>query len=384
MSLRVRLAVTFAFVALITAGAVALVTPSIVGRGFALIEAGDDGGSTPRGGQGPGPMAGRRAQEVQRETTITLIVAALVSAVGASVVGFLIAGRLTEPLERLGVAAAAVAQGDLERRSGLADRGDEIGSLGRSFDAMADALEQAAASRQRFFQDVVHELKTPLTVIETTTTAVLDGVYAHEDRHLQTIRDQSRLLTRTVDDLRTISRAEAGDLPLRIETIAVDQLVAETVQAFAARADASGIRLDSGIAPGLVVRADRDRLRQVLGALLDNAIRHTPPHGTVVIEGRSSGHHVIVGVRDSGSGIAAADLPHLFDRFYQADPARDGSTGTSGLGLSIVKAIIDAHGGTVGAESPPDGGALFWFELRDPARLALEDTAGSRGRDPTL
>ena len=210
MSLRVRLAVTFAFVALITAGAVALVTPSIVGRGFALIEAGDDGGSTPRGGQGPGPMAGRRAQEVQRETTITLIVAALVSAMGASVVGFLIAGRLTEPLERLGVAAAAVAQGDLERRSGLADRGDEIGSLGRSFDAMADSLEQAAASRQRFFQDVVHELKTPLTVIETTTTAVLDGVYAHEDRHLQTIRDQSRLLTRTVDDLRTISRAEAG------------------------------------------------------------------------------------------------------------------------------------------------------------------------------
>ncbi len=380
MSLRVRLALMFAFVALITAGAVALVTPTIVGRGFAIIEAGDQGATAPHGGQGPGPMAGRRAQEVQQETTITLVAAALVSAVGASLVGFLIAGRLTEPLGRLGVAAAAVAHGDLRRRSGLAHRGDEIGSLGRSFDAMADSLEHAEAARLRFFQDAVHELKTPLAVIEATTTAVLEGVYSHEDQHLQTIRDQSRLLTRIVDDLRTISRAEAGDLPLRLETIAVDQLVAETVQAFGARADASGIRLDSDIASGLVAHADRDRLRQVLGALLDNAVRHTPPHGSVVVEGRSSGRHIIIGVRDTGPGIATADLPHLFDRFYQADPARDRSTGTSGLGLSIVKAIVDVHGGSVGAEDLPGGGARFWFELGDGPRPYSVDAAASRGR----
>ena len=379
MTLRVRLAITFAFVALITAGAVALVTPTIVGRGFAMIEADDAGGSTPRGGQGPGPMAGRRAQQVQQETTITLMAAALISAVGASLVGFLIAGRLTEPLGRLGTAAAAVAHGDLRRRSGLAGRTDEIGSLGRSFDAMADSLEQAEASRRRFFQDAVHELKTPLAVIDATTTAVLDGVYSHEDRHLQTIRDQSRLLTRIVDDLRTISLAEAGALPLRLEMIPVDQLVAEAAQAFAARADASAIRLDHDIQPDLVVRGDRDRLRQVLGALLDNAVRHTAPGGRVAIEGRSAGGTVVVGVRDAGPGIADADLAHLFERFYQADPARDRSTGTSGLGLAIVKAIIDAHGGSVGVASPADGGALFWFSLGDASRLPVEGAAASPG-----
>lgn len=365
MSLRLRLAAAFAFVALITAVVVALATPVIVGRGFAQIEDGDAGGRGPGAGQGPGPQAGVRYQQVQQETTITLITAALAAAAGASLIGIVLAGRVAEPLGRLGAAAAAVAHGDLKRRSGLADRSDEIGSLGRSFDAMAVELEEAEASRRRFFQDAVHELKTPLAVIDATTTAVLERVYSHEDRHLETIRDQSRLLARIVDDLRTISLAETGELPLHEESIAVDQLVAHVTLAFAARVDAAGLELDSVVAPGLVVHGDPDRLKQVLGALLDNALRHTPRGGRVVIEARSSGRSVRIGVRDSGPGVAPEDLPHLFERFYQADPARDRSTGTSGLGLSIVKAIIDAHGGTVGAESVAGGGARFWIELAD-------------------
>jgi len=371
VSLRLRLAVTFAFVALFTAGAVALASPVIIGRGFAQIESGDSGGRGPGSGNGqgsgmgPGPMAGMHAQQVQQETTMTLVAVAIAAAAGASLIGIVLAGRLTEPLGRLGVAAAAVAHGDLKRRSGLADRSDEIGSLGRSFDAMAGELERAEASRRRFFQDAVHELKTPLAVIDATTTAVIDGVYSHEDRHLETIRDQSRLLARIVDDLRTIGLAEAGELPLRLESVAVDTVVGEVAQAFNARADAAGLRLDRDVAPGLAVRGDADRLKQVLGALLDNAVRHTPSGGQVVIEGRSTGRHVRIGIRDSGPGIAPADLAHLFERFYQADPARDRSTGSSGLGLSIVKAIVDAHGGSVGAENAAGGGARFWFELDD-------------------
>ena len=363
MTLRLRLAAAFALVALMTAVAVALATPVIVGRGFAQVEAGDAGGPGPGNGQGPSPRLGSHAQQVQQETTTTIVVVALASAAGASLIGIFLAGRLVAPLGRLGAAASAVARGDLKRRSGLADRSDEIGSLGRSFDAMASVLERGEASRRRFFQDAVHELKTPLAVIDATTTAVLDGVYSHDDHHLQTIRDQSRLLARIVDDLRTISLAEAGELPLHIEPLAVDDLTGEAARAFAARADAAGLQLDRDVTPGLVIRGDAVRLKQVLGALLDNAIRHTPPGGSVVIEARSSMPNVRVGVRDTGPGVAAEDLPHLFDRLYQADPARDRSTGTSGLGLAIVKALVDAHGGSAGVENVPAGGARFWIEV---------------------
>lgn len=380
MSLRVRLAITFAFVALITAAAVALAAPSIVGRGFAQLEAGDTGGSGPGSGQGQGagqghggglgPGAGVHAQQVQRDTSVTLIAVALAAAAGASLVGYVLAGRIAGPLGRLGAAAAAVAQGDLRRRSGLAARTDEIGSLGRSFDVMAAELEAAETSRRRFFQDAVHELKTPLAVIEATTTAVLDGVYAHDDRHLQTIRAQSRLLTRIVDDLRTIGLAEAGHLPLRLEPLAIDRLSDEIVRSFEPRAEAEGLRLELDVAPGLTVMADTDRLRQILGALLDNAIRHTPAGGSVLVEAAPVSGFVRVAVRDTGPGIAADDLPRVFDRFYQADPGRDRSTGTTGLGLTIVRALVEAHGGSVGAENVPGGGARIWVELRAPATPA--------------
>jgi len=363
MSLRLRLAGTFAFVALITAAAVALATPVIVGRGFAQIESGASLTPGQGPGRGPGAMAGIHAQQVQQETTVTLIVIAIAAAAGASLIGVLLASRIAQPLDTLEVAAAAVAHGDLGRRSGLGGRTDEIGSLGRSFDAMASELEQAQAARRRFFQDVVHELKTPLAVIDATTIAVLDGVYQHEDRHLETIRDQSRLLTRIVDDLRTIGLAEAGDLPLRRAPIDVGVLIADVTRAFAARAEGAGVRLAIDAPGGLAVDGDVDRLRQVLGALLDNAIRHTPRGGIVTIESRVADRRVRISVRDSGPGIDPEDLPHLFDRFYQADPARDRSTGTSGLGLAIVRALVEAHGGTAGAENDPAGGARFWIEL---------------------
>ncbi len=374
MSLRLRLAATFALVALITAAAIALTTPTIVGRGFAQMQ---NDGSTTQGqglGRGPGAMAGVHAQQVQQETTVTLIVVALVAAAGASLVGVALAQRITRPLGGLGVAAAAVARGELDRRSGLADRGDEIGSLARSFDTMASELEQARTTRRRFFQDVVHELKTPLAVIDATTNAILDGVYQHEDRHLETIRDQSGLLARIVDDLRTISLAEAGDLPLHRAPVDVRPLLEDSARAFSGRAAESGITIEVDADDLLVVDGDMDRLRQALGALLDNAVRHTPRDGRVAIEGRTAADHVRLTVHDSGRGIDPADMPYLFDRFYQADPSRDRSTGTSGLGLAIVRALIEAMGGTTGAENDPAGGARFWIELRRGGHVGKEPT----------
>jgi two-component system sensor histidine kinase BaeS len=368
MSLRTRLAGTFALVALLTGLAVAVAAPTIVGRGFASLEA--EASIGPGNGRGPGPMAGAHAQQIQDETTQRIILVAIVAAAGATLLGSVIAGRIAAPLRRLEDAAAAVAGGDLGRRSGLAGRHDEIGDLGRSFDAMAEGLSAAETSRRRFFQDAAHELKTPLAVIEATTTAVLDGVYEHDDAHLETIRDQSRVLARIVDDLRTISLAESGDLPLHPSIVDVGEVVAGTTRAFAARAELAGVSLSSAVPTGSLVLADRDRLGQVLSACLDNALRHTPGGGSIAVAAEPRPSRIRVTVTDAGPGIPPEAIPHVFDRFYRADAARERSSGTSGLGLSIVRALAEAQGGAVGAENVPDGGARVWIELPAPPTRA--------------
>ncbi len=366
MTLRVRLAVAFALVALLTAAAVAITAPAIVGRGFAAIEGPTSSAGSGRGpgqGQGPGPGGGLHAMQIQQETTVTIIVVAAVAAGLASLLGLLLATRMTRPLGRLEDAAAAVAQGRLDTRSGLDQRTDEIGSLARSFDTMAADLQATEVARRRFFQDAAHELKTPLAVIDATTSAVIDGVYAHEDRHLETVRDQARLLERIVDDLRVVSLADAGVLPLQREPIEVVGAMSAVARDLQARAAAAGLTIEVLPGPPRMVQADPDRLRQILAALADNAIRHTPSGGRVQLSAEAAGSLTRIRVVDTGPGISAEDLPHVFERFYQADAARDRSTGTSGLGLSIVRALVEAHGGTVRAGNEPGGGARFELEL---------------------
>jgi two-component system sensor histidine kinase BaeS len=193
---------------------------------------------------------------------------------------------------------------------------------------------------------------------------VIDGVYGHEDRHLETVRDQARLLSRIVDDLRTVSLAEAGVLPLQRQAVAVAPLLASVARDMGARVGDAGLSIAIEGGPGLAVHGDPDRVRQVLMALVDNAIRHTPVGGLIRLEARDAGHgRVVIAVADTGPGIAESDLPHVFERFYQADPARDRATATSGLGLAIVRALVEAHGGRVGAANEAAGGARFEVEL---------------------
>lgn len=369
MSLRTRLALAMAIAAIGTAAAIALATPLVITRGFASLEAG--AAATPGPGRGPGPggqgqggAGPARITEIRESMIVTIVLVAGAAAIVASLGGLWAAGRLTRPIRRLETAAAAVAGGDLARRSGLAARTDELGDLGRSFDGMAAALERGEEERRRFMQDAVHELRTPLAVIEATTSAVLDGVYPHADEHLATVRDQARLLSRIVDDVRTISLAEGGHLELRRERLDVGEIIAGVARDFEARAAEAGLALDVEETEATRVIADPDRVRQALAAVLDNAVRHTPAGGRVVVATReATDGRVRVEIRDTGSGIAPEDLPHVFDRLYQADPARDRRTGSSGLGLAIVRALVEAHGGSVGAGAAPEGGALVWLEL---------------------
>jgi two-component system, OmpR family, sensor histidine kinase BaeS len=383
MSLRLKIALGFAAVALTTAAVIAITAPPIIGRGFSQMQS--DGtdqtvagtGRGPGQGQGNGPANGGGPQahgaQVQQETTEIIILVALGAALAASVAGFVAAGLMARPLTQLARASRGVARGDLSRRSGLADRGDEFGEVGRSFDEMAASLQRADDQRRRFVADVVHELRTPLTVIEGTAGAVEEGIFPPEARHMRTIREQTQLLSRIVDDLRTIGLAEAGELSLEIESVDLAEVAAATADAFAARSGAAGIDLSADFAPGCTVDGDAARLRQVFAALTDNALRHTPRDGRVQLVGRRTGEGVRISVEDSGGGIAPEDLPRVFDRFYQADPSRDRRTGTSGLGLSIVRALAEAHGGRVGAENRPTGGTSVWVHL--PASRPPEQTA---------
>ena len=208
---------------------------------------------------------------------------------------------------------------------------------------------------------MVHELKTPLAVIDATTSAVLDGVYGHDDRHLETIRGQARLLSRIVDDLRTIGLAESGVLPLRLARTPLAPLLSDLASAFGAAARAGGsvdasapATSPSGRTRIVCARRSRRWSTTRSGTPRRRRSRSRRRRGPATSASRSA---------DRGPGIAAVDLPHVFERFYQADQSRDRTAGTSGLGLAIVKAIAEAHRGSVGAANAPTGGARFWIDL---------------------
>jgi len=266
--------------------------------------------------------------------------------------------RMAEPLDDLIEAAGRVEAGDYSVR--VAERGaGEVRSLARAFNQMSARLEEGDARRRSFLADVAHELRTPLTVIQGGLEAVIDGVYPPDAGHLAPLVDQARALEHLVDDLRTVALAEAGSLALARESVDPGTLVEESVAAFRGAADAAGVVLRIDVAPNLPrVELDAARIRQVLSNLLGNAVRHTPAGGSVTVSVHASADTVSVEVRDTGSGIPAALLSTVFDRFVK----EPGSRG-SGLGLAIAKDLVEAHGGSISAASAPSGGASIRFSL---------------------
>jgi signal transduction histidine kinase len=288
----------------------------------------------------------------------------------AGVVGLglaaLLVRQITHPLSSLIEASSRIAGGDLGVRVPMESK-DELGELAATFNRMAHSLETQEILRRNLMADVAHELRTPLTGIQGTIEALQDGVFPVTAENLNAIHEGVLLLNRLVEDLRTLANAEAGQLPLERLPLELADLCGRRVAAFQPQALARQITLTfQREAPTLTICGDGERLGQVLNNLLDNALRHTPAGGTVQLSLRPAPGCARLAVIDTGPGIAPADLPHLFDRFYRADGSRNRRTGGSGLGLAIARQLVHAHGGRIWAESPlagQEGGSAFLVEL---------------------
>jgi len=288
---------------------------------------------------------------------------ALASGILATVLGILLTRQLTAPLRELAAAARRIGRGELhERVSVYAD--DELGDVAQAFNAMAAALDRQEEIRRQLLADIAHELGTPLAVLQGNLEGMLDGVIEPTAERLASLHTHVGLLTRLVKDLRDLSLAQAGQLTLHPEPLDLASAVQEVVEVVRPRAEEKGITLVTSSLESIPpVMADRHRLAQVLHNLLDNPMRHTPQGGTVEVTARREGRMVRVSVRDTGSGIPPEDLPHVFDRFYRVDRSRARATGGTGLGLAVVKHVVEASGGQVSVESTVGRGSTFSFTL---------------------
>jgi two-component system OmpR family sensor kinase/two-component system sensor histidine kinase BaeS len=280
--------------------------------------------------------------------------------------GFMLVGRLlrrvTTPVGELMEAVGRVEAGDYSARVG--EHGPrEVRALVRAFNAMAERLQLNETQRRNLLADVTHELRTPLTVIQGNLEGLLDGVYPRDDAHLGLILEDTRVLARLIDDLRTLSLAESGALHLHREPTDFSVLAGETAASFRTQAEAAGVELSVSTAEDMpLLEIDPMRIREVLSNLIANALRYTSAGRKVRVTAQLNPdeRHVAVSVSDTGTGIAAADLPHIFDRFYKAGNSRG-----TGLGLAIAKNLITAHGGQISAQSDglPDHGTTIRFTL---------------------
>lgn len=316
----------------------------------------------------PQTLVGRFGPTLALTGTVALILATVLASL-------VVLGPVRRRLADLEQAAKAVEAGDLSARA-REDGADEVAGLAHAFNSMANRLDERArelASHERarrlLLADVSHELSTPLTsmrgYLETLAMPGTQADQATRDRYLQIVSDETRRLEAIVGDLLDLARLEAGGTAIDRDDVAVESVFGAVEARHLRVAAAAGVTLRTSVETGAeIVRGDARRLEQALQNLVANALRHTPKGGSVTVESRRDGADVVLSVRDTGEGIASEHLPRLFDRFYKIETARGTPAQSSGLGLSIVKAIVDRHGGTVHVTSSASGTT---FELRLPA-----------------
>ena len=293
------------------------------------------------------------------------IVSTLGTAALALLLAFALSGRILRPVGELTAAAHRMRQGDLEVR--VTPRGDdEIARLARAFNEMAERLGQIERTKRQMVGDVAHELRSPVTNLRCGLEAIQDGLVAPDRERIDALHSETLLLQRLIADLQDLALADAGGLALERQPVDVAEIVRR-----AAGPDPGGAPVQATIEPGAArVTADPGRLEQMLRNLIGNARRHTRPDGRIDIRAARDGAHVRIEVADTGCGIPAEHLPHVFERFYRADPSRDRATGGAGLGLAIVRRLAEAHGGTVTAASGGANlGTTVTISIPDPGSL---------------
>lgn len=308
------------------------------------------------------PSLGPLENQYLQNTNQALLYAALGAALMALALGIILARSLTHPLRDLTTAIRAMAKGDLRQHVSVKSR-DELGELAAAFNQMSSDLDRLNLSRRQMTADIAHDLRSPLTVIGGYLEAMRDGVLKPTPERLDTIHAEVQHLHRLVEDLRTLSQADSGELTLNLEPVAPTAFLDRLMKSYEHLAAQKKVALKVESEPGLPeINMDPDRMAQVFGNLITNSLRYTSEGGRILVSAKREGTMLAFRVQDNGQGISAEALPHIFDRFYRADPAR-AQEGESGLGLAIAKSLVEAHGGTIAAESQVGQGTTIRMTL---------------------
>ncbi len=320
-------------------------------------------------------QGGRAGQQYLASVNRAILWAGLAAVVIALFLGIFLAQRFTQPLRQLTTATQAVAAGDLSKRVPVTSS-DEFGDLALDFNQMATALESSEVQRQQLLADTAHDLRTPISVVQSHLEAMLDGIFPPTPENLAVVHEETLRLSRLVEDLRTLSLADAGQLPLNLEPVALAELVQQASAAFAPLAEADGIQLSTDITASPIIHADAARLQQVLANLITNALRYAPQGhqdpSRVDIVLRQNGGAVQIDIIDSGPGLTAEQESQVFDRFWRSDAARSREEGGSGLGLAIAQGIVKAHGGRIQVASERGHGTRFTIVLPETGDAAVD------------
>ncbi|MCJ7604481.1 MAG: ATP-binding protein [Dehalococcoidales bacterium] len=281
----------------------------------------------------------------------------------ALVLTFVLSRRILAPVRALTQAARRFGKGEFSRRVGYRGKG-EMAELAQSFNSMAEDLEHTEHLRRNMVADIAHELRTPLSNLSGYLEAIGDGIVQPDDATIRSLSEEASSLSRLVDDLQELSLADTGSLKLVLQTADMAAIISETVTAIQAKAASRGLTVALDIADGLPpVTIDTHRIRQVLHNLLENAVIHTESGGSITVKAAREDGFIKVSVTDTGEGIPADDMPRIFERFYRVDKSRTRATGGPGLGLTIAKRLVEAHGGSITVESVPGQGAAFHFTI---------------------
>lgn len=304
-----------------------------------------------------------QTDEQFRNNSYQAMVFATVLAIAlASCIGFLFARTLVSPINRMTSTAKAIKEGDLSARTELHGE-DEIARLGETFDAMADSIERDRELERRLTTDVAHELRTPLMAIQSTVEAMVDGVFEADSERLETVNSEVQRLSRLVDALLKLSRLESRSTPMKKEVVDVGELIAGIVATHEAFVADSGLTLAYEMEKGVRVLGDADMIRQATANLISNAVRYTPEGGSITVRVKAGDIMASIVVQDTGIGLTPDEAKMVFSRFWRADAGRTRESGGLGIGLSVVKEIVDRHNGWVQVEGRRDQGACFTIHI---------------------